>query len=104
MKEYEFANWHWNNYIRHELLKTKWLNYAGRNYDHAFEKSLRIFNSLVNKESADWLAIIQNLNKYLVVEFPQTLQKNGRTIPLADVMFGVSTFLHVILCMMMHIG
>jgi hypothetical protein len=99
MKEYEFANWHWNNYIHHELLKTKWLNYAGRNYDHAFEKSLRIFNSLVNKESADWLAIIQNLNNYLVIEFPQTLQKNGRTIPLADVMFGR---IYVLACYFMY--
>ena len=99
MKEYEFANWHWNNYIHHELLKTKWLNYAGRNYDHAFEKSLRIFNSLINKESADWLAIIQNLNKYLVIEFPQTLQKNGRTIPLADVMFGR---IYVLACYFMY--
>lgn len=99
MQKYDLSYWH-SMYVRGaDLTKTKWLNFAGRNYDKGLKVSLEIFNDFINEQHDDWLRDLHVLHMKIETEFTRIMKKRDMTIPLSHLIWGR---VYVVACYCMH--
>lgn len=99
MKQYMFSPFNFGEIHYNAMSHTEWLNYAGRNYDKSFEKSLKLFTELANEDPAKLKQALYELRERIDAEFTTILKKHEMTITLSHLIWGR---MYIAACYFMH--
>ena len=79
MKQYMFSPFNFGEIHYNAMSHTEWLNYAGRNYDKSFEKSLKLFTELANEDPAKLKQALYELRGQDVIDITELPMKQSIT-------------------------